>query len=399
MTPSPSDTPIRLGIAIAFITMAVALGPISTDLYLPSLPSIGSSFGTDAVTVQLTLSVFLIAFGVSQLFYGPLSDRFGRRPALLTGLAIYTTASLACWIAPTIEILIVARFFQALGGCAGPVIGRAAIRDVYGRVEGARVLAYVATAMALAPAAGPVLGGFLEGWFGWRANFLVLTLFGGIALAGIWLKLPETNRHMTPDATRPKRIFRNFGDFLAHPTYRAYAFAGAFSYCGLFCFISASPLVFIDAFGVKPEIYGFCFAAIVVGYMAGTQFGGRLVRRFGVAPMTRLGAFLNLVAGVAMTGVELAGFGSVATVLPLMVLYMIGLGIMMPNALAGLMAPFPERAGAATAFQGFSQFAMAAVVGIAVTEMYDRSALPMAIGIAAMGLLAVAFCFRLREEE
>ncbi len=398
MTPSPSDGPIRLGIAIAFITMAVALGPISTDLYLPSLPSIATSLNTDAVTVQLTLSVFLVAFGVSQLFYGPVSDRFGRRPALLAGLAIYTVASLACWIASTVEILIVARFFQALGGCAGPVIGRAAIRDVYGRIEGARVLAYVATAMALAPAVGPVLGGFLEGWFGWRANFLALTLFGGIALVGIWCRLPETNRHMRPDSTQPKRILRNFADFLAHPTYRAYAFAGVFSYCGLFCFISASPLVFIDAYGVKPEIYGFCFAAIVVGYMAGTQLGARLVRRAGIASLTRLGTLLNFVAGVTMTATVLAGYGSVATVLPLMVLYMVGLGVLMPNALAGMMAPFPERAGAATAFQGFSQFALAALVGIVVTQMYDRTALPMAIGLATMGALALAFCFRLRED-
>jgi len=167
------------GLAVtALLTALVALGPISTDLYLPSLPGLARDFGVAAADVQLTLSVFLIGLAVAQLIHGPLSDRFGRRPVLLTGLAIYVVASVACLLAPTIEVLIAVRFVQAVGACVGPVLARAIVRDVHGREGATRILAYMSAAMALAPAIGPIVGGFVEVWLGWRVNFLLLVAYG-----------------------------------------------------------------------------------------------------------------------------------------------------------------------------------------------------------------------------
>ena len=165
-------------IVIILLTLLVAMGAISTDIYLPSLPSIAAEFSTDTASVQLTLSIFMIAFAVSQLVYGPLSDQFGRRPVLLGGMSLYLVASTGCAMADSIETLILARFLQALGACSGPVVARAIVRDVFGRERSAKVMAYMGTAMALAPVLGPIAGGFLQVWFGWQANFAVMAALG-----------------------------------------------------------------------------------------------------------------------------------------------------------------------------------------------------------------------------
>jgi MFS transporter, DHA1 family, multidrug resistance protein len=189
--------PRSTGVA-ALLTGLVALGPLSTDLYLPSLPSFTGVFHTDVARVQLTLSVFLLGFAVSQLIYGPLSDRFGRVPMLLGGLTIYLVASWACVFSTSIEALIVARFFQALGGCCGPVLGRAIVRDVYGTEQAARVLAYIGSATALAPAIGPILGGYLHVWFGWKASFYTLATIGALLLVPVLLTLSEPTPSAIP---------------------------------------------------------------------------------------------------------------------------------------------------------------------------------------------------------
>lgn len=188
----------------ALLTALVAFGPISTDMYLPSLPALVSDFQTDVPTVQLTLSAFMVAFALAMLVYGPLSDRFGRRPVLLGAVVLYVISSVACVFAPTIEALVVARVFQAMGCCAGPVLGRAVVRDVYGRERAAQVLSYMGTAMALAPAIGPIAGGWLQVAFGWQAVFVVLSLFSLIALFGTYFMLDETNPHKNPYAISPR---------------------------------------------------------------------------------------------------------------------------------------------------------------------------------------------------
>lgn len=376
----------------------VALGPVSTDLYLPSLPGLVSAFGTDVAEVQLTLSVFLVGLAGGQLVYGPLSDRFGRRPVLLAGLAIYVVATLACSLAPSMEVLIAARFLQAAGACAGPVLGRAVVRDVHGREGAARILSYMAAAMALAPAIGPILGGFLEVWFGWRSNFVALLVYGLAGLAATVLMLPETNARMDPLATRPLSMAANYGALLGHRSFLGYALCNAFAYSGIFSFISGSSFVLVDVVGLPPDQYGFCFAAIVVGYMIGTIVGGRITRRLGIDRMVSTGALIALAGGLALfacgwLGPDRGLAGALAIVLPMM-LFMIGIGFVMPNSMAGGIGPFPQMAGAASALLGFLQMAMGAVVGIAVGHLHDGTARPMTTAIL-LAAIAVVLAHRL----
>ena len=344
-------------IITVIVTALVAFGAISTDLYLPSVPAIGRQFEASAGSVPLTLSVFLVGFAVSQLVYGPLSDRFGRRPVLLAGLALYLAASLACAMADSLTFLIVARFCQAVGACAGVVLGRAIVRDLHEPAQAAKVLSYIATAMALAPALGPILGGYVEAWFGWRANFLILAAFGGLTWLACIALLPETNRRPNPEATRLSRSLAIYRELAAHPLYRGYVLVCSFAYAGIFAFISGSSFLLIDVLGLPPERFGLCFAAVVAGYMIGAFASGRLTLRLGLERLVAVGAMIALVAGLLAAGLTLLAEPTVIGLIGPVFLFLVGAGLMLPNAMAGAMGPFPDRAGAASALLGFVSMA------------------------------------------
>lgn len=378
-----------LGVAI-LLTALVALGPLSTDLYLPSLPALRQEFAVDAAAIQLTLSVFLAGFALSQLVYGPLSDRFGRRPALLGGLLIYITATLVCALAPTVEILIGARFLQALGACAGPVVARAIVRDVYGQARAATVLSYMAMAMALAPAMGPILGGVVEAAVGWQANFSLLAIYAVTGSLGVALVLPETNAFRGEAAISLTRISGNYGLLLRERRFLGYVLVVAGAYSGIFAFISGSSFVLMENLGQSPARYGFSFASVVAGYMLGTLISGRLTERLGLESMLRLGSLLGLAGAGLGLGLAMAGLLSLWSVLGPMALFMVGAGLMLPNGMAGAVGPFPRMAGAASALLGFAQMSLAALVGIAVGEATDGSAVPLMAALTGAALLAFA---------
>ncbi|BBK29579.1 DHA1 family bicyclomycin/chloramphenicol resistance-like MFS transporter [Stella humosa] len=384
---------------VVLITGLVALGPLSTDLYLPSLPALTRDLGSDVGAAQLTLSLFLVAFACCQLVCGPLSDRFGRRPVILGGTVVYLLATVACMLAPSMEALIAARFFQALGACTGPVLGRAIVRDLYGREGAARVLAYVGAAMALAPAVGPILGGFVEVWVGWRANFALLGFYAAVILLGVVTLLEESNRHPDPTALAPRQLAANYLGFLSSRRYLGYAATVALGYCGLFAFISGSAHVLIEVVGLSPDRYGFCFAAFVVGYATGTTLAGRLTQRLGIDRMIALGAGIACAGGLAMAALAWGRVETVAAIVGPSVVYMVGVGMVFPNAQAGAMGPFPTKAGAAAALVGFLQMATAAAVGIAVGHAFDGTSIPMAtaIGVAGVGLVVVRLALLGRE--
>jgi DHA1 family bicyclomycin/chloramphenicol resistance-like MFS transporter len=389
--------PDSLAVA-ALLTTLVAFGPISTDLYLPSLPSLRAVFDTDVARVQLTLSVFLAAFAVGQLIYGPLSDRFGRRPVLLGGVTVYFLAGLACASAPSIEALIAGRFVQAVGACSGVVLARAVVRDVYGRERAAKVFAYMGAAMALAPLVGPVIGGYLQIWFGWRASFLCLAAFGAASLAAVWLMLAETNPRPDPQALSPRRMVGNFRRMLGDRAYVGYVLSAAFSYSGLFAFISGSAFVLMDLLGLSPDRYGLCFATVVAGYICGSTGAGRLTLGLGTDRLIAVGVAVNaigggLMAALAWSGAVAPGLPGVAAIVGPMFVYMIGMGITLPNAMAGAIGPFPEMAGAASALLGFIQMGAASLLGVAVGHLHDGTALPMATAIALMGCAALVIYF------
>lgn len=382
--PNPRSTFVTV-----LLTMAVALGPMSTDFYLPSLPSLVAYFATDVARVQLTLSVFLVGFAVGQLFYGPLSDRFGRRPVMLAGVAIFTLASVACMLATSIEMLIAARLVQAIGACAGPVLGRAVVRDVYGREGAARMLALIGAAMALAPLIGPVIAGYLTVAFGWQSSFVVLTLYGALILFGVFTALRETNPHLG-ETSGVGQMLRNYRAFLRSRAWIGYVLCNSATYAGLFAFISGSSFVFIEVLGLAPYLFGACFAAAVSGYIAGTIFSARTVMRLGIERMVSSGAATCAFAGLAMAGLALGGIQSVWSVLGPMMLFCVGVGLVMPNSMAGAIGPFPTMAGAASALLGFIQMTIAAAVGIGVGAAFDGTTRPMAVTIALTGIGALA---------
>ncbi|MHA1568877.1 MAG: multidrug effflux MFS transporter [Alphaproteobacteria bacterium] len=385
--PMPRPGSTALG---ALLTALVAFGAISTDLYLPSLPSIARDLETSVSRTQVTLSVFMFAFAFAQLVTGPMSDRFGRRRTLIGGLVLYILASIACIFVQSIEALIAARFVQALGACCGPVLSRAVVRDLYARADAARVLAYMGAAMGLIPAVAPVIGGQLEVWVGWRANFVFLTGFAAFVLAAVWGLLPETNKHRDPDALRPAHLFRNYAGFLADRTYLGLTGAVAFAFAGLFAFISGSSFVYIDLFGVRPDRFGFYFGACALGYAAGSLLSGRLVRRHAPERLLPVGGALCAAGGAVMAvlavgGPALAGTeGALLLTLP-MIVYMVGFGIVMPNGFAAVLGPYPRRAGGAAALVGFVQMAAAAAVGYAVGALHGASLAPMAVAVALCG--------------
>lgn len=369
------------------LTALVAFGPLSTDLYLPSLPALVGVLNSDIATVQLTLSVFLAGFAVSQLVYGPMSDRFGRRPALLGGIAIYLVASAACALASSVEQLIVARFFQALGACCGPVVARAVVRDVYGRELAATVLSYMAMAMALAPAVGPVLGGWLTETLGWRSNFVLLTIFAATILVAVWGLLAETNTNRDPEALKPGRLLANYILLLRSGPYIGCVLTAAFSYSGIFAFISGSSFVLINRLHLTPQQYGMSFGAVVLGYMGGSFLAGQLTRRVGSARMMRYGTAVSLAGGVVGMVLALADVAHLAAILVPVFFVILGCGLTLSNAMANAVGPYPMMAGLASALLGFMQMAVAASIGALIGHLNDGTQLPMmeAIGIVSIG--------------
>lgn len=380
----------RSGAAVnLLLTGLVAFQAISTDLYLASLPTMVRVFATSEAKVQLTLSVFLLGSALMQLAYGPISDRFGRRPVLRVAIALYVAASLACAMAPTIEALIFFRLMQAVGSCAGVTLGRAVARDLYSPVVAARVLAYMASAMAIAPIIGPMLGSWMTVHLGWQANFLFLAGFGAICLIGLYTLLDETNLHPDPHAIAPKRILQNYLSLLGDRVYLGYALAVTLAYCGIFSFISGSSFTLIDVLGLPTEYFGFCFGAAAAGYSVGALAAGKLIQRFGIERMVTAGTLISAVFGVLGAALAWAGIANVWAVLLPFIAVMAGIGFTLPAGIAGAIGPYPRMAGAASAMVGFLQLGIAAAVGVGVGQILDGTTRPMTTAVAVVSVIGL----------
>lgn len=384
---------------IAILAMLVSLGPMATDMYLPALPTLTQVFATDMSQVQLTLSVYFVGFAVGQLVYGPLADRFGRKPILLLGLLLFALSSMAATFVTSIEALIIARLFQALGGCAGPVLGRAMVRDLYEPQEAGRVMSHISSAMALAPAIAPIIGGFLTVWFGWEATFWFLLVYGVLTIVIISVAVEETIPQKNPEATRIGQLWRNYKVLLAHQEWRLYTLICSFIFAGLFTFLSGSSFVLIDYLGMSEQQYGFLFAIVVLGYITGTQLAARFSGRYGAFTVIRFGCWLGLFAGLVLLGLSLAGVHTVSSVIGPQFFFMMAVGMVMPLTLTGAMAPFPQMAGVASALFGAVQMGIAALHGAFVGHLYTGTPTVMAAGIAFAGLMAFVAMKRLKAVQ
>ena len=374
----------------ALLALLTAVGPMSVDLYLPSLPELGRVFGASVPQVQLTLSGYLLCFAIGQIVFGPISDHVGRKPVLLAALSLYVAVCLSCMFATSIEMLIALRCLQALGVAGAPVLARAIVRDLYQGVRAGRELARMGSITALAPVVAPSLGGVLQATFGWRASFLGMAALGLCAIILVVRLLPETMKQPPKHPMSLLSIIRGYGTFLRHRTFRIYLAIVSASYGGLFAWISGSSFVLQDLYGLSPLLFGLVFAAATLGYGLGTLLAARLVVRIGIDRTIVCGGVAIAVGGLAMAAAIALGATSPAALAVPMALYLCGLGLAMPQSMAGALMPFPERAGAASSLLGFLQQATASAIGIVVGQMLGSSALPLAAIIAAMGVLALA---------
>ena len=361
----------------------------ATDMSLPALPTLVTVFAASPNEVQLTLSLFVLGYGGGQLVYGPLSDRFGRRPLLLAGLIIYTLAGFACALAPTVGMLVGARFVQGLGGCVGPILGRAIVRDHFSGVRAAQMLSYVTIVFALAPLVAPSVGGLLLDLFGWRAIFLTFGCFGTLLTVATWLGFAESLRTPDSQALAFARLMANARTFFSNRRCVGAMLVNCFIFAGLFTFISGSPFVFIEVYGVTPGRFGLYFAMSALAVMAGATANGRLERHLPPVRVLRIGLVVLAASGLAAVSVVALGWSGPFFFMLAVMGYVFAQGISMPNAIATAMEPLPQMAGMGASLLGAVQMAGGAAAGYAVNALYDRTAFPMAAIIALMGIGAL----------
>ncbi|MDZ4255368.1 MAG: multidrug effflux MFS transporter [Sulfuritalea sp.] len=372
------------------VTGCLMLQPLSTDLYLASLPNLASDFATTPAAVQQTLSLFVFGFGTAQLVSGPLSDRFGRRPVLIGGLSVYLVSGLACALASSLDLLVAARFAQAIGCCTAVVVARAIIRDAYAPAEGARVLAKASSLLALAPILGPILGGYLQVSFGWRAAFVALAMAGLAVWIAAWRSMKESNSRLNPEAMRLGSLARTYLAVVRTPAFWAYALPGAISYASIFVFISGTPFVLIRVLGVATEYYGYLFAVGVCGYLGGTLICRRLLSRIGIDRVLTLGTTIGLIGGLGFLGLVLAGVSHWTLVVAAQFVVMTAHGVNFPCAQSGSLAPFSQQAGAAAGLFGCLTMYAALVAGTWVGGSHDGTLLPLASISATVAVILFA---------
>lgn len=369
----------------ALLAGLTATGPLTTDMYLASLPEIAQVMRATTAETQLTISAYLAGFAVGQIFYGPLSDRHGRKPVLLAALTLYVVASLACVLSVSIEMLIASRALQALGGCGGIVLARAIVRDIYSGEQAGRELSLIGSVMALAPVFAPIIGGVLQTAFGWRASFVALVCAGAGGMAIVYFLLPETLRERAAEPVSPSSMVRSFAMVARQPAYLAYMSLASAVYAGLFAWISGASFVLQDLYRLTPFDFGVAFALGSVGYMTGTTIAARVVVRLGLDSTIGLGGVATSLGGLAMIVSVSLGLTSAASLVLPMAVYLGGMGMVLPQSIAGAMTPFPDRAGAASSLLGFVQQSVAAVCGATVGVLLGASAWPLAGGVAVMG--------------
>lgn len=366
-----------------------AFGSLSIDMYLPALPALADGFGTSPSQVQLTLSAFFVGFGAAQLVYGPLSDRWGRKPPLLTGIALYVVASILCALSTRVLSLIILRLLQGLGACAGPLIARAVVRDVYDRDRAAYMLSLMMLIMGAAPLVAPLLGGQLLLAFGWRSIFVLLSGFGALCFFGAWLGLAETLGDASRSRANLSAMVTRYATLLRNRAYVGYTLSSGAAFAGMFAYFAGSPFVFMRLYGVRAQDYGFLFALNVIGMMICAAVNSRLVLRYGADRVLRYGVVAVSVAGAALLLDAVAGWGGLPGLVAPLVVFMASISFISANAIAGALAAFRHAAGTASALAGTIQFGLGALSGAAVGELYDGTAVPMAAVIAATGFASL----------
>ncbi|WP_238067230.1 multidrug effflux MFS transporter [Pseudomonas shirazica] len=373
-----------------------AFGPLAIDFYLPAFPAMAQAFATDEKHVQATLAAYFLGLSIGQLAYGPVADRFGRRKPLMFGVTLFTLASLACAYAPNLDTLVLARFVQALGGCAGMVLSRAIVSDKCDPVASAKVFSQLMLVMGLAPILAPMLGGVLVNVAGWQSIFLALSLFSAGCLLAVSLGLPESLPAHIPRQPLSGAL-RQYLRLLADRVFVGHALTGGIAIAGMFAYIAGSPFVFIKLYGVPAEHYGWLFGTNAAGFILVAQVNARLLAKRGPAFLLARAVWLYLVAGLALLGVAALRPTQLWPLLVPLFVCISSLGCIIPNASACAMSGQGARAGSASALMGCLQFSVAAGAAALVGLLHDGSAVPMALVISLCGALVVSVALLTRR--
>jgi DHA1 family bicyclomycin/chloramphenicol resistance-like MFS transporter len=371
---------------MALLAGITALAPFSLQIFLPALPAIQASFAVTPGIVQLALSLSILANAVANLAYGPLSDHFGRRPVLLVGLAAFIVGSLACALAPSIELLIVARIVQSVGGAAGMVLARAIVRDLYDRERSASIIAYLTMAMVVAPMLAPTIGAVLLDVASWRAIFFVVT---GVGVVLIWPIVATLGETRPPEARRIGGSLAGAGALLRSGAFLSYALQSTFGIAIFFSFIAGAPYFMMDVLGRSATEYGLWFILVSAAFMVGNLVAGRFSARIGLDRMVLTGSLLGVAGAGLGFALLLAGFWVPLALFGPVMAVGLGNGFAVPNAQAGAVSVQPLLAGTASGIAGFSQMFVAALVSQAVGMLQNGTPYPMAAFMAGCSVLSL----------
>ena len=382
---------------LALLAALVALGPLSVDVYLPAMPTMMVALDTDIRHMHLTLSSYLTGFALFHLACGPLADRFGRKPILIGGTVLFVAACVGCSLAETVDELVFFRFIQGIGACVGPTLARAVARDIFGPTRAARALSLIAMMMALAPAIAPAMGGVMMLWLPWPSIFVFLAVYGIAMILLIHVFLGESLPQR--QSLHPLSILVNYGTLLRSPMFLIATFASGFLYAGFLAYLASSSFVYIDMLGVPVEYFGLTFITSVLGYMAGSGLSARLTKNYTSEQIVLAGAALAaMAAGTVWIGAQRLP-DSIAVMMIPMMFYCMGIGLMLPNAMAIALSPFPYIAGTASALLGFVQMSLSAFATAIVGNYLVDSPAPVLnfmLAISGLALLLSVVLFRVR---
>lgn len=372
---------------LALTTVATVMG---IDGTLAAMPAVAAAFSATREDTQLTLSLFMLGIAVGQLFHGPLSDRFGRKPAIVAGILLNIAATVACALATSIEMLMVARFVHGFAAATGWIVSRAVVRDRFERSESARVISVMMFFHAVAPLTSPILGAELTAHFGWQAMFVFIAVFN-VGVAALYIAVfRETIPARNPNALRFAPMIRSFAEIARNGPFWGYTACSAAAYGFLFSFLGASSYVIITGFGESERTYGLMFAACMTGSLSGTFLGARLVTRWGADPLLRFGMALAVCGGILMAALSWAGVHEAWAVFVPMFFCLMAFALIFPQSVAGALQPFPHIAGAASSFIGFVQQIVGAATGVVVASLSAGTQSAIAYGILFWTLFGLA---------